>query len=181
MVVTDNSTKSYAVFTYQCDLIQWSGLDPIYAKIGVSFGEGYEAVHPLSGSASANEIDCIMNSTSSSGIVNLIYNLNPTQSTEMPVPSQPAIDVSQTPARVLTSELIIDAYHSELVSSTAEVLSILPSDINEVSGSLLPLMISIQASMTAELLPTVAPCKYLNKSYPRSTLLHNGGQGACPI
>lgn len=56
-------------------MIQWSGSDPNFAKIGVNFGGGMELVHNLSGIEMASDIDCINNATGSE-VVNVVYNLS---------------------------------------------------------------------------------------------------------
>lgn len=125
-MITDNSTNSYAVFIYNCDLIQWAGLDPIYAKIGISFGGGMETVHVLSGNDSANGIDCIHNDTGSEW-VNLIYDLNemfpsPTNTFKMPQTSTltPSASIVQlTPSSPGASTLQL--------SSSASIVQLTPS------------------------------------------------------
>ena len=59
---------SYAVFVYQCDLLQWSGLEK-HAVIGYSMN-GRFMNHPLSGIPQVADVDC-MNSpgTSSNTLV----------------------------------------------------------------------------------------------------------------
>ena len=54
IVITDGS-KSYAVFTYKCGLMQWSG----NATIGFKADRTYFRNHPLSGSITSNSIACI--------------------------------------------------------------------------------------------------------------------------
>ena len=57
VVITDGS-KSYAVFTYMCDLMQWSGLYR-YPTIGFSAAGTLFSNHPLTGQEEASSIDCI--------------------------------------------------------------------------------------------------------------------------
>ncbi len=73
-MVTDGISKSYAIFTYECNQTEWPGLDPIYAKIGINYGGGMEQLHNFSGGAMANEIDCM--SEPDSTVVNVVYDLN---------------------------------------------------------------------------------------------------------
>lgn len=54
MVITDGMT-SYALYTYQCGLMEWSG----FATVGFNLnGDLYEN-HPLTGLPSANAIACL--------------------------------------------------------------------------------------------------------------------------
>ncbi len=69
-MITDGISKSFAIFTYYCSSIEWSGLDPIYAKIGINYGRGVEELHNLSGSPMVNDIDCI------SGPRDILFDLN---------------------------------------------------------------------------------------------------------
>ena len=56
IVITDG-TQSYAVYTYNCQLMEWSGLFT-HAVVGYNaFGQDFEN-HPLSGSADINNIAC---------------------------------------------------------------------------------------------------------------------------
>ena len=57
MVITDGS-ESYAVFTYMCDLMQWSGRWR-YPTIGFNAAGILFANHPLTAREEANNIDCI--------------------------------------------------------------------------------------------------------------------------
>ena len=57
VVITDGS-ESYAVFTYMCDLMQWSGLYR-YPTIGFRAAGTLFSNHPLTGQEEANSIDCI--------------------------------------------------------------------------------------------------------------------------
>ncbi|XP_065884099.1 mucin-like protein isoform X2 [Dysidea avara] len=56
VVITDGS-ESYAVFTYMCDLMKWSGLynNP---TIGFNAAGTFFANHPLTANRDANQIDC---------------------------------------------------------------------------------------------------------------------------
>ena len=57
MVVTDG-TLNFAMYTYQCDLMGWSGSgDGFYATIGYNL-EGLYQNHQFSGTSSAKDIAC---------------------------------------------------------------------------------------------------------------------------
>ena len=57
-MITDGS-RSYAVFIYQCGLLQWSGLDGFYrhAVIGYNMRRKFFN-HPLSGTSLATNVAC---------------------------------------------------------------------------------------------------------------------------
>ena len=55
MVASEGST-SYAIFTYKCDLLQWTSHN---AAIGYSAGLEYYENHPLSRTANVINIDCV--------------------------------------------------------------------------------------------------------------------------
>ena len=63
IIITDGML-SYAVFVYQCDLLQWSGLNSRHAVIGYNMN-GQFMNHPLSGIPQVSDVDC-MNSPSTS-------------------------------------------------------------------------------------------------------------------
>jgi len=69
-VITDGS-ESYAVFTYKCDLMKWSGLWN-YPTIGYNAAGALFANHPLTAQQDANQIDCIGDDQ----YTNIIYKLN---------------------------------------------------------------------------------------------------------
>ena len=69
-MVTDSQQESYAIFTYKCGYLSWSGYD-----IGYYTPDDY-AYHPLSGSPYSNAIAC---SNSDSVWSNVVYDLSPTQ------------------------------------------------------------------------------------------------------
>ena len=71
LVITDGK-DSYTVFTYMCDLIQWSGLWR-YPTIGYNAAGTLFANHPLTGREEANQIDCISNS---SQYTNVVYKIS---------------------------------------------------------------------------------------------------------
>ena len=65
MVITDGS-RSYAVFIYQCGLLQWSGLDGFYSHAVIGYNMRGEFVnHPLSGTSLATNVSCTNSPTSS--------------------------------------------------------------------------------------------------------------------
>ena len=70
-MITDGK-DSYAVFTYMCDLIQWSGLWR-YPTIGYNAAGTLFANHPLTAHEEANQIDCI---NDDNPYVNVIYKIS---------------------------------------------------------------------------------------------------------
>ena len=70
MVASQGST-SYAIFTYKCDLLQWTRN---HAAIGYSAGPDNFANHPLSRTSKVINIDCL--NYPSSVWSNVVYNLN---------------------------------------------------------------------------------------------------------
>ena len=57
VVITDGSL-SFALYIYQCDLIEWSGEGfGSYATVGYNLNGVFEN-HPLSGTSQVNNIDC---------------------------------------------------------------------------------------------------------------------------
>ena len=72
LVITDG-IESYAVFTYMCDSVQWSGLWR-YPTIGYNAGGIIFANHYLTARKEADEIDeC---TTSNSQFINIVYKIN---------------------------------------------------------------------------------------------------------
>ena len=70
MVASQGST-SYAIFTYKCNLLQWTKNS---ASIGYSAGRNNFANHPLSATSRIINIDCL--NYPSSLWSNVVYNLN---------------------------------------------------------------------------------------------------------
>ena len=70
IVITDGN-KTYAVYTYRCDDIQWSD----GSVVGFNAGGSYYANHPLSDSLFARDIDCVHSPGSEWN--NVIYDVNP--------------------------------------------------------------------------------------------------------
>ncbi len=98
-MVTDGRSKSFAIFTYECNLTEWSGLGPIYVEIG----DGRKVQHYLSGSERANEIDC--NSQPNLTEVNLLFDLVDPTSISLPTrpPSIPPPATSFNPTVPITT------------------------------------------------------------------------------
>ena len=69
MVASQGST-SYAIFTYKCDLLQWTSKN---AAIGYSAGHNNFANHPLSRTSKVTDIDYL--NYPSSVWSNVVYNL----------------------------------------------------------------------------------------------------------
>ena len=74
-IVITNSSKTYAVYTYHCDDVQWSD----GSVIGFNAGGSYYANHPLSDSIEARDIDCVHSPGSEWN--NVVYDLNPNGTT----------------------------------------------------------------------------------------------------
>ena len=55
IIITDGIERSYAVFTYRCGSMEWSG-EP--ATIGFNADEGLFENHPLSGAPNSRDIAC---------------------------------------------------------------------------------------------------------------------------
>ena len=70
-IVITNTTKSFAIFTYQCGAMSWHG----NATIGFNAGGNFHENHPLSGSAGVSSIAC--ENSSRTVWRNLIYELTP--------------------------------------------------------------------------------------------------------
>ena len=89
VLITDGNQKSYAVFTFQCGLLNWAG----DATIGFNAGGDYYENHPLSGLSLSNAIACVHNDSVWN---NVIYNLvpNPTELTTDPTP-EPATSIGE--------------------------------------------------------------------------------------
>ena len=70
MIASQGST-SYAIFTYKCDLLQWTSKN---AAIGYSAGHNKFANHPLPRTSRVTDVDCF--NYPSSVWSNVVYNLN---------------------------------------------------------------------------------------------------------
>ena len=66
-----NGSKTYAVYTYHCNDVQWSD----GSVIGFNAGGSYYANHPLSDSIEARDIDCVHSPESEWN--NVVYDVNP--------------------------------------------------------------------------------------------------------
>ena len=73
MLITDGVEKSFAVFTFKCGTLNWSGR----TTIGFNAGGNYYANHPLSLKPFVNAVSCLNNDSTWN---NIIYDLtSPTQ------------------------------------------------------------------------------------------------------
>ena len=73
MLVTDGIKESFAIFTFKCGSLGWSGR----ATVGFNAGGSYYANHPLSGSQLSTTIACANpNSTWN----NIVYDLTTIES-----------------------------------------------------------------------------------------------------
>lgn len=110
VVITDLVSQSYVIFIYECDQIEWSGIDPIYARVGISNGPGASYIHPSSGNASVLDIDCANSPVSN--FVNVLLDLNTFAPVEQPV------SPSSTSTPGLTFSLISSSVTAITPSST---------------------------------------------------------------
>ena len=85
-LIITNGTKTYAVFTYKCHFLDWSGS----GVIGFNAGGDYHDNHPLAGRTTANLVACVHLSVDSEWN-NVIYDLvpNPDALTDEPTPIPP--------------------------------------------------------------------------------------------
>lgn len=67
-----NGTKTYAVFTYKCEYLDWSG----HAVIGFNAAGDYFEYHPLSELSTSNLVACV-HQWNGSEWNNVIYDLVP--------------------------------------------------------------------------------------------------------
>ena len=71
-LVITNGTRSYAVFTYRCGLLQWSGLDGFYPHAVIGYNmRGQFINHPLSGFSQVLNVAC--SNTPATPWSNLVY------------------------------------------------------------------------------------------------------------
>ena len=69
-MIASHGSLSYAVFTYQCDLINWTSYN---ATVGYTAGSHFFQNHPLSRTSNVVNIDCINQPTSIWS--NVVYNI----------------------------------------------------------------------------------------------------------
>ena len=77
-----NGTKTYAVFTYHCDDINWANGN--FTGIGFNAGGTSYENHPFSGTPDASDIDC--ESYPPSLWNNIVYDVNPLGSNSSIIP-----------------------------------------------------------------------------------------------
>ena len=124
ILITNQDSQSYAIFIYECDLIEWSGLDPIYARVGLASGAGIFSLHPLSGNESVNGIDCLNNPQSQ--IVNFVYDLNtfdivgyPTPSSSVPIMSSTVVtNVQSSSGQKTPTKITLSTPFTPLATNT---------------------------------------------------------------
>lgn len=68
-IAITNGMQSYAVYTYQCDLMEWPGT----ATIGYNGGPNFFENHPYSGRPDAQRVACVY--LPDSNWSNLVYNI----------------------------------------------------------------------------------------------------------
>lgn len=138
-------------------MIQWSGLDPIYAKIGISFGDGMELVHDLSGSAGVRNIDCI---NSSLEWVNVIYNLSSTGSEDVitTVVQPSSTSVFFQPSSTVP-EMVLSSLQEASNSVTMAVTTFTDPGGSSTNGGAVLATVSDDDVTVVEQTPTLSPCK----------------------
>ena len=84
-ILITNGTKSYSIFTYVCDMTEWSD----EATIGFNAGLSSNNLHFLSGTLQASAIDCV-HQQNGSNINNVIFDLVPGELMQGTPPQPPA-------------------------------------------------------------------------------------------
>ncbi len=116
-MITDSQWQSYAIFTYKCGLLEWSGDSPFYAVIGYSaLGLVYED-HPFSYMASANDIACL--NSPASEWSNVIYNL--TDPADIPIQDPGTSSVSLSTLQ--TSVIATPTLHISVIATPRQQMS----------------------------------------------------------
>ena len=72
-MIASHGSLSYAVFTYQCDLIKWTSYN---AAVGYTAGSHFFQNHPLSRTPNVVNIDCVNQPTSN--LSNVVYDITNT-------------------------------------------------------------------------------------------------------
>ena len=109
--------ESYAVFTYKCALIEWSGIEPVHAVVGYSASGEYFMNYPDSGTADITSLAC-MNQPGSDWN-NVVYNLTVIERVE--ISSSPLL-VSTSPSSALSTSLSLVI---QTVTATADTTTAL--------------------------------------------------------
>ena len=73
MLITDGKNQSFAIFTFKCGSLGWSGR----ATVGFNAGGSYYVNHPLSGSRLSTAIACV---NPNSEWNNIVYDLTTIES-----------------------------------------------------------------------------------------------------
>lgn len=158
-MITDSNSKSYAIFIYECNQIEWSGLDPIHARIGVSDGMGTSYVHPLSGNSSIVDIDC--QNSSQSSTVNIFIDLN----TFTTVGSS-LVTSSITPSTTTVSTSI----HRSAAVSSVHTSSRISMQLSTVTSTLDTFHISSTSRISVQLLTKTTASLTLDTLHISSTI-----------
>ena len=97
-MITDGN-KTYAVYTYHCNDIQWSD----GSVIGFNAGGQYYTNHPLSDSVFARDIDCVHSPESEWN--NVVYDVTPSETVDVTtVPAATSTPPVTTYIRLTTSK-----------------------------------------------------------------------------
>ena len=135
-VIASHGSLSYAVFTYQCDFINWTKEND-YAAVGYTAGPHFFQNHPLSRTTNVVNIDCVNQPTSIWS--NIIYKLtlHPDPVTDVSVTvGQTTATISFTvPAIAYTPETYNINYtglefQSTLTSSSQVMSTVNITDVN---------------------------------------------------
>ena len=84
-MISDGS-KTFAIFTYKCDLVTWSN----EATIGFNAASDYLTNHRLAGTTVSHAIDCVHSLTDGSPWNNVVYELTFGPIMNGPTPLPPA-------------------------------------------------------------------------------------------
>jgi len=117
LLITDGLSQSYAVFIYQCDLIEWSGIEPVFARIGITDGDGHSWLHNSSGLNDSAMIDCTNGPGSN---FNILLDLNTFQPAVGQAPVASSSIVTSSSMQMTTSSSMFS--QSQVVSMVSHAV-----------------------------------------------------------
>ncbi len=172
IVITDSVSQSYAIFIYECNEIEWSGLNSTFPRVGISNGMGRSYTHPSSGSASIADIDC-ENVNPGSNIVNIGLDLTT---------FAPLVRVSAINSSISLSSVVSDSVSSSdiaVLSTPSQTQSpLVPISVSSSNIAVLstpsPTLAQLSASSTTSMAITQGAKLYKPYTLDQRLLLYKG-------